>query len=117
MVPHAGLVDHWYDGEYVLKCPVCGFDYTHHGNVEDFVRAQEDAPSMLRRPGSNVISPTTDNPSSRRDAVRIRFHCEEGHHWHLDIAQHKGQTLVTADVDDEDRRAEKSYREKWGELA
>lgn len=78
-------------------CPVCGCDYTHHHRqVEVFCRAEEDGPSYLLRPGTNVVLPTSHNPSSRRGAVRIHFWGECGHAWVLDIIQHKGMTWFAA---------------------
>ena len=82
--------------ELAIKCPVCGCDYTHHNEVHEFYREKEDSPSYLRRPGTSEKIKTVDNPSSRRNAVRIYFWGECEHSWTIDFVQHKGKTLVKA---------------------
>jgi hypothetical protein len=80
--------------QYLVTCPVCGFDYAHHREVAVFDRAREDAPTVKRWPGvaGGVLS--RENPSPRRNAVRVWFEGECGHEWALDIVQHKGQTFI-----------------------
>ncbi len=78
----------------LLVCPTCGFEYQKHGTVREFVRPKEDGPSEEVSNGRTV--PTEDNPSPRRGAVVVDVEGECGHHWQLQIIQHKGQTFCTA---------------------
>ena len=81
----------------LLRCPVCADEYQHHRLTRVFERAGgEDGLSLASRPGSSGSFMTDDNPSPRRDAVSIAFEGECGHHWRLNIVQHKGQTFVFA---------------------
>lgn len=84
---------------YLLTCPTCGSEYTHHGDVAVFQRpGGEDKPSYVVAPVGMTGAATAHNPSPRRDAVRIAFECENSEcpRWHLDIIQHKGQTFILA---------------------
>jgi len=87
--------------ELLLVCPVCGDTYQHHTTVTIFDRlGGEDGQSMAMNSahGTWVAIANADNPSSRRDAVRVHFWGECGHTWSLDFVQHKGQTFVTANL-------------------
>jgi hypothetical protein len=59
-------------GTALLKCPVCGFEYTHLTHVE-----------------SSVIDPS-------RDELRcvLHFFCEGEHKFCYSFSHHKGFTLV-----------------------
>ena len=77
-----------------LICPGCGNDYLHHGKVEVFERATEDAPSSIV-----VVSGDGphegQNPSSRRNGLLIYFDCETCDAAPvLAVLQHKGQTVI-----------------------
>lgn len=84
-----------------LLCPHCGEPYLHHAEVEVFTR-HEDADMTLATTVGPFISTTeyvksedTDNPSSRRGGIQIRFWCEIcTEDSYLTIAQHKGSTYV-----------------------
>jgi hypothetical protein len=88
-----------------LICPRCGSgDICHSGAV--FYQRGEDAPSLVRiavegsNVGTSVIpSEKSGNPSSRRHGMTIQFDCEqcssEGDVLELNIAQHKGVTLLS----------------------
>lgn len=81
-----------------LLCPVCGSCWLHHESVAVFNR-NEDAESgiCVQAEGMNVQVGTdiTQNPSSRRHGLSIRFWCETcGKRSSLGIAQHKGVTLL-----------------------
>lgn len=84
----------WGKQEYLLACPVCGFDYAHHGDVEVYLREHEDEQTVRLVPGSPDRVVSLFNPSSRRNAIRIAFWGECGHAWYLDIVQHKGRTYL-----------------------
>ncbi len=88
----------------VLCCPRCGFNYLHHTRIEVFERSEDD------EKGTHVIVDNDkilvdknleNNPSMRRDGLKIFFWCEgcSPDDGSLDdivmtIAQHKGKTLV-----------------------
>ena len=87
-----GEADAW-----MLLCPICGFDYTHHNQVDVFERiGGEDGPTLqITVDGAQVtVAPSDENPSSRRGAVAIQFYGECGHTWDLTLVQHKGTTFV-----------------------
>ena len=95
-----------------LQCPSCGGELLHHAGLVAYDR-HEDAPETvvteLRPDGSlsrySRSSQFTDNPSSRRDGIAIRFWCEEcgagdfedphTASYELTIAQHKGRTHLS----------------------
>jgi len=83
-----------------MACLHCGGDYLHQGTVEVFWREQEDSATGLcaRITESTVELHTnadTNNPSRRRQGLRIRLKCENcpGVCW-LTVSQHKGCTYV-----------------------
>lgn|SRR5690606_18433111 len=80
---------------WLVCCPVCGFEFSHHGEVEIFDREKgEDGDTIIKKPGSKEKTPSTLNPSPRRNAIRIHFDGECGHKWYLDLVQHKGNTFI-----------------------
>ena len=84
------------DFGYVVHCPICGDDYTHHSDVEVFERIKgEDGKTVILKPGSGNTEPTDYNPSARRNAVSIQFHGECDHFWAMNIIQHKGKTFIS----------------------
>ena len=84
------------DWGFILLCPVCGYEYSHHGHVYVFERVPgEDGPSVGLMPGRDIVWPGNDNPSPRRNAVRIYVEGECDHRWTLDVIQHKGNTFLT----------------------
>jgi hypothetical protein len=89
-------------GEVV--CPSCGDCYTHHLAAKSVTRYCEDdkkGTSVTVR-GHNVSfsnDAETDNESSRRDSIAIRFTCENGcDDFILAFAQHKGITFLHTNV-------------------
>jgi hypothetical protein len=88
----------------VVSCPVCGGEYTHHGPVTVYERppSGEDSPTVRTVVHMThvemAVVPDSANPSSRRDAVTIRFWCEAEHAWELTFVQHKGITIATTTV-------------------
>jgi len=97
--PHPFI--HWepgYNGgAHLVTCPLCGGDYTHHDRTAVFDRtAGEDTEVQVYTLPGMPQAALRNNPSSRRGAVRIELWGECGHTWYLDIAQHKGRTLISA---------------------
>ena len=86
--------------ELCLKCPVCKEAYTHQGEIEIFNRRTEDSKDgvHLRITNGTVKCGHSmeDNPSARRQGMRIRFYCEscDRDSFCMNITQHKGQTFL-----------------------
>ena len=84
-----------------MLCPRCGHNCLHHGKIEIFDRSEdaeqtrvisfdhvEFSSKMLK---SNMV----ENPSARRHGLTIAVSCEQcGPGLRLEIAQHKGFTLI-----------------------
>jgi len=85
-----------------LLCPVCGFHFIHHGRIEIFNRAKEDAHSgicaKIDEISCLVGTSMEGNPSNRRNGIRINLEGECGHKVDIIISQHKGQTLIYIDI-------------------
>ena len=87
------------NGEQVLQCPVCDFEFTHIDKVSTFART-EDEDTHLETSTHLGSSETTikkvyghgSNPSGRRNGLILHGHCEQGHVFDVEIFQHKGQT-------------------------
>lgn len=83
-----------------LVCPLCGADYLHHTGVEIYNRERDDDTHLIGCVNMQVeaeldIRLDPQNPSRRQSGMRIRFWCEIcGEHPILNIAAHKGMTLV-----------------------
>lgn len=88
------------DGEWLVHCPHCNFDYSSHVGVLEFRRLDEagdcveDGQTYMSAPGRSDWVPTSQNPSPRRGGVVIVFEGECGHVWELLLSQHKGQTFI-----------------------
>lgn len=85
----------------VLICPKCGDECTHMQSATLFFRDIEDSITGLKITAGNKTvaianNADQDNPSSRRDGMRMLFRCESGHLFNLDIYQHKGPTYFEA---------------------
>ena len=81
-----------------LFCPQCGGSWLHHVQVDVFSR-EEDQPSQkitIDQAGNmSTIRNSIENPSLRRDGLRITFDCEMCDiDLALTIVQHKGQTFL-----------------------
>jgi hypothetical protein len=97
-------------GEFsVLDCPLCGESLLHQRDVTVFTRAHEDGPVTRSSIPSNGDlpfdcvrgNPAPDNPSDRRQGLRIAFECEQcADKLSLCIAQRKGETLIWWDLPD-----------------
>jgi hypothetical protein len=95
---------------HLLMCPHCLEVYTHTSDVEVYNRYFEDSHYWVHTvSGSTVKSHLNegDNPSPRRDGIRIYFTCESCHSpfetsnpadvpppFELLIYQHKGETYI-----------------------
>lgn len=109
-----------------LVCPSCGDIYLHHDRVDIYWRKQEDAESCnvkinaisgneISREGPYEIreetygvAVKTGNPSARRHGVRIWFWCEGcDADVFMNIAQHKGLTLIDCGFINNGRHSEK----------
>jgi len=89
--------------DQALKCPRCGHDYIHQVWVDVWER-EEDADDgihccVTRNSVSVDKNAVRENPSERRQAMEIGFHCEQcAGYSHLAILQHKGQTFVKWEI-------------------
>lgn len=84
-----------------LICPHCGVFYLHHGKIEVYDRDEDDLVSLKVTIGSPLKTATCaivdslENPSKRRDGMRIHFWCEGcDKQPTLAIVQHKGITYM-----------------------
>lgn len=84
--------------ENVLTCPHCSSEYLHQVSAEVFFRDHEDSEK-----GNAYFIATNqlfqiamkNNPSTRRDGIRIHFTCEGcPTPSSLEIVQHKGITYT-----------------------
>jgi hypothetical protein len=86
------------DDWLVVKCPVCGYDYTH---VER-VYALEADPGLPKPEGISEYGELYSIPVGgiaegwRRGTVVIEFYCESQHQFAIHFQQHKGNTFVMA---------------------
>ena len=87
-----------YFKDYELLCPGCGQPNLHHESVEVYERDREDSETGIKavmKRGLQVSRDMMDNPSRRRNGVRMVFNCE-----HCDaisdltVIQHKGTTYL-----------------------
>lgn len=102
----------WSVDQNAIECPFCGETYMHHKDVRIYYRKVDSGDTFIRQirdheVGFMVTSEGRINPSSRRDAIGIRFECECCHGKYDDepaheikppielcIVQHKGITHV-----------------------
>jgi hypothetical protein len=90
------------DSNVTLLCPHCGHFCLHHSRVDVYNRGEDD-PFSMRTVCYGESSQSTgiknvnsdENPSKRRDGIRIHFWCEGCKETpDLAIVQHKGNTFV-----------------------
>ncbi len=104
------ILEPYSDDERRLLCPMCGDGFTHHDRVDVFERTEDadeglhvvvdgcDRRDVPERGHANVsISSCLDgNPSCRRQGISVGLYCEScGGKFVLEIAQHKGETLIS----------------------
>ena len=91
------LFDRKLYGEAVLRCPVCGDEWSHVQAVYTLLGGDE-SDGLYR--GSHLVARETPY---RRDAIAVRVHGEMcGHRWDVVFQQHKGNTFIRIDVLKED---------------
>lgn len=85
-------------GHQTLLCPGCGNGFLHQQHVEVFDRHEDADVGMhatVEMGVTTVDVDQTENPSPRRDGIRIGFSCESCETTpSLVIIQHKGNTFV-----------------------
>lgn len=87
------LFDHKLFGEPILRCPVCGDEFSHVQAVYTLLGGDE-SEGLYR--GSHLVARETPY---RRDALAVRVHGETcGHRWDVVFQQHKGNTFVRIDI-------------------
>jgi hypothetical protein len=93
----------WGD-KYVLLCPLCRSNFLHHEIVETFERNEDDKKGMHTIVTHEQVDvkydSLDDNPSSRRNGLKIKFFCEQCQKKlpTLVLSQHKGQTMMGWDI-------------------
>ncbi len=83
------FTDEVYNNEVVLKCPLCGNDYTHPQGA--FTRMGRDKGEAKVYEGTVAKGPPT---GARRSALVVVFRCESGCLFELIIQQHKGHNFI-----------------------
>ncbi len=85
--------------ETLVKCPVCGFDYTHPVAVEVYP-FEATKRITIDNTGFDIDS-TFQKPGTRGVGISVRFVGECSHAWTQTFQFHKGQTevKVTRDAD------------------
>lgn len=84
-----------------LLCPVCSENTgLHQQSAEVFFREDGADTGVSLKISEKGFQPTPmgENPSPRRDGIRINFCCECGARSSLAIVQHKGQTIVAWEI-------------------
>ena len=76
------------DGESVMLCPVCHFEYSHAESAGTLMGTDDIEARII--PGTEVVGKSP----SRRSAVVVNFEGECGHEWRVIFQQYKGNTLV-----------------------
>lgn len=85
------------NGITILECPGCGYENLHQSGVEVFDRSDELHTTVEYDDGITVDDSMEDNPSSRRDGIKICFWCEHcagspaNPTFELNIVQYKGR--------------------------
>jgi len=92
-----------------LLCPECGCNNLHQVAYFIYERREDAEESHLIKVltsetemggprkvvSTHSMVPSKDNPSARRQGMRIRFSCEQCHGYKiLSVVQHKGTTYV-----------------------
>jgi len=82
-----------------LDCPKCGLELTHQHQVEIFCRQEDGQQSsrLIDLHTGKITDGTGNNPSARRQGIRVYMRCESGCDFSLNIYQHKGFTCLDYD--------------------
>jgi hypothetical protein len=75
----------------VLRCPVCGYEYTHLREVYTVLGSDQHEAAVY--PGTSIKGVSK---AWRRDCLVLVFWCEGEHLFELRIQQNKGNTFVVA---------------------
>ena len=93
------FIDYGY--EQALLCPQCGFEYVHITKAEVFMRGEDEdnhtyvtADIEDHKTEIEKVKGMGRNPSGRRDGLILTGYCEEGCEFEIEMAQHKGNTIV-----------------------
>ena len=83
----------------ILACPECNEYNLHHHNINVYSRDEDEKTcvhtTVKHKTTTIKESNNVDNPSSRRDGIRIGFYCEHCNgNFQLVIQQHKGITFM-----------------------
>lgn len=106
-----------------LKCPGCGWEFLHHDKVEVWWRDREDSTTgqhVVCAEGQSLVvdGEMAGNPSGRRDGVTVHLWCEVcGARSFLDLAQHKGHTLLYCAVAGKSKPKPQGWFQAQGPLA
>ena len=73
------------DEDFVMGCPVCGFEYNHAGEI-----TKQDGKDNYQTEFGDVF---------RGDALIINMECEEGHCYRVVFGNHKGYLYLFAVLD------------------
>lgn len=94
--------------DHPIACAYCGSENLHHYSVEVFKRYKEDSPVGTYTEVGELMTCTADNhpmdnnPSGRRDGIRILCECECCVELtEIRILQHKGCTYLEVVKNDE----------------
>ena len=77
-----------YHGDLMMVCPFCDFEYTHITAAYTRLGSDEFEAEIVDGTEQRGHTP------SRRSALVIAGHCENGHKWNIVLQQHKGNTYV-----------------------
>lgn len=88
-----------------IGCPSCGGDNLHHYRVLVYTRSSEDSETGTVVDVDNKQTttynsvPMWENPSGRRDGLRILCTCETcADIVEISVVQHKGTTFLSTDI-------------------
>lgn len=89
----AKLFNHesWHKDDHVIRCPICGFDYTHPEAA--WTRVGSDTWEAGVYGGAEPVGVT----DQRRSALVVVFSCENEHRFALVIQQHKGNNFASVE--------------------
>lgn len=84
------------DGDGVLLCPKCQFDYLHHFRIEVTERDKEDGPvTVFEIVKTQCKTQHLDSDGERRNSFSVSFWCEGCHGVsRLEVIQNRGRTHV-----------------------
>ena len=100
-----------YEGEEILVCPVCGFEYVHPLKVKVAIG---NCVTVVDSNGTRMVEGETAESikAVKRRGVRIilEYRCENGHHGNLILQFSKGVTFVEHETLDSERGGQTLWR-------